>query len=516
MVHRFALLLSLLGCAEEEATSPSPGARPAASDALVLQVDYGSEKKAWMEDAVQRFEATSPHLASGKAIDVVTRAAGSGEVMADILAGRARPHVYSPASAAYLSLLDQQWLSQPGHTRPLAGAGDPLILSPLVIAMWKPMAEALGWPGKALGWKDILAVSTDPAGWAAYGHGEWGRMKLGHTHPGLSNSGLLAVLAEAYAGAGKTRGLGAADLSAPETAAFVQKVEASLVHYGKSTSFLYDKMLSRGPSYVSAAVIYENQVVDSYSKLTPGSMPLVALYPVEGTFWSDHPYTVLDADWVDAEHREAAGLLKAFLKAKPQQELALQYGFRPGDPSVAIAAPLDAAHGVDTAQPQTLLELPDGATLRGVLDLWTANKKTSDVTLVFDRSGSMEGEPLAQAKAGAQAFVDGLSDRDQLSLLFFDSVVGTPSAPIALSPATRAQVATTLQGVIADGGTALYDAVRVAYQDAMQRAAQHPGAIHAVVVLTDGRDANSAATLEALTADLTSQREAPVKVFTIA
>ena len=96
------------------------------------------------------------------------------------------------------------------------------------------MAEALGWPAKALGWSTLLKVNADPKGWGAFGHPEWGRFKLGHTHPEYSNSGLQAVLAEAYAGAKKTRGLTAADLDVKATREYLRSIEQTIVHYGKS------------------------------------------------------------------------------------------------------------------------------------------------------------------------------------------------------------------------------------------------------------------------------------------
>ena len=79
------------------------------------------------------------------------------------------------------------------------------------------MAEALGWPGKRLGWRDLLKVNAGGEGWGRLGRPEWGAFKLGHTHPEYSNSGLLSVLAEAYAGARKTRGLVADDLHSTTT-----------------------------------------------------------------------------------------------------------------------------------------------------------------------------------------------------------------------------------------------------------------------------------------------------------
>lgn len=223
---------------------------------------------------------------------------GSGEALQAVLKGEVKAHVFSPASSLYVTLLNNGWLSQAGHTKPLAKGGEPLVLSPIVVAMWKPMAEALGWRKKQLSWSDLLKVGADRKGWGAFGFPEWGKFKFGHCHPEFSNSGYLAVLAEAYAGAKKTRELVPADLDAKTTRAFLTSIEETNVHYGKSTGFFADKMIQRGPSYLSAAVLYENLVIEAYGKSPPPPLPIVAIYPVEGTFWSDHPFAILDADWV--------------------------------------------------------------------------------------------------------------------------------------------------------------------------------------------------------------------------
>ena len=108
-------------------------------------------------------------------------------------------------------------------------------------------------------------------------------------------------------------------------------------------------------------------------------------------------------------------------------------------------------------------------------ELWSKTKKGADVTIVFDKSGSMAGAPLTEAKAGARAFVQTLGDRDQGSLLFFDSEVYAPFGPLPLATG-RAQLFTRIDGVAADGGTALYDAISAAYDAASQRAARNPAA----------------------------------------
>src|SRR5207244_459674 len=158
-----------------------------------------------------------------------------------------------------------------------------------------------------------------------------------------------------------------------------------------------EKMMARGSEYLSAAVLYENLVIESYGRAPAAggaSDPLVAIYPVEGTFWSDHPYSILSADWVSPEEHKAAEQFLAFLRQRPQQERALALGFRPADPAISIGAPIDAQHGVDAKQPQTLLEVPEAVTLQKLLTTWRERKKPTDVIMVLDKSGSMWGLPL--------------------------------------------------------------------------------------------------------------------------
>ncbi len=506
------LLVALCGCKCSDQPTRTPLSAAPRAPPVELRIAYGSEKKSWLEEQIASFRASSPKTSSGRPIQIHAEAMGSGEAVQDILAGTKKPHVFSPASGAYITILNDRFQSA-GHLKPLSPPGEPLVLSPIVIAMWRPMATALGWPTKSLGWKDLLQVFANPKGWAAFDRAEWGSFKLGHTHPEFSNSGLLAVLAEAYAGARKTRGLTIEDLDAKQTQSFVHSVEQAIVHYGKSTGFFSEKMLERGPSYLSAAVLYENLVIESYAK-NPSGTPLVAIYPVEGTFWSDHPYAILDAEWVGADEKEAANAFLAHLKSKPAQERALAHGFRPADPAVRIASPIDPEHGADPKQPQTLLEVPNAEVLRKLLEVWKSIKRSADVVLAFDKSGSMAGRPLQQAKAGAKAFFDNLQDQDQVTLMFFDHSIYPPIGPQTLEKG-RSDLLSRIEAISAGGGTALYDAIAQAYRDAQERGRQDPSRIRAVVVMTDGRDENSRLRFPDLQRLLSSE-DSSIKVFTIA
>ena len=200
----------------------------------------------------------------------------------------------------------------------------------------------------------------------------------------------------------KQRGLTESDLQTAELKQFMSEVESSVIHYGTSTGFFADRMFQRGPSYLSAAVMYENLIVAQESKRLNGQsaqIPVVAIYPKEGTFWSNHPYAIVNAPWVTPEQKEAAGLFENFLLDKPQQLKALELGFRPADPSISLSSPLDSQHGVDTNQPQTILEVPSAPVIEGIQGLWRQTKKPVDLVVVMDISGSMEGDKITTARS---------------------------------------------------------------------------------------------------------------------
>jgi Ca-activated chloride channel family protein len=378
------------------------------------------------------------------------------------------------------------------------------------------MAEALGWGKRPVGWADILSLARNSGGWKTYGFPQWGQFKFGHTHPEYSNSGLIALIAEVYAATGKTKGLTSADLGKPRTADFLAGIEDSVVHYGSSTGFFGRKMFAGGPQYLSAAVLYESMVVESYGEPNRLAFPVVAIYPKEGTFWSDHPIGIVEREWVTPTDREAAKTYIHYLLEKPQQEKALSYGFRPAAVDVPVTSPIDAAHGVDPAEPKTTLEVPSAAVIDGILRLWRQKKKGADVVLVLDTSGSMNDDrKMENAKDGAKQLVSLLADNDTFSLLPFNSTFNWASQDVVMKDA-RELATQTVGSLFAQGGTALYDSIDAAYQHLLARR-QGGSKILAVVVLTDGEDTGSKMQLDELLDRIRYDGEThDIHVFTIA
>ncbi len=482
-----------------------------------ISMVYGSEKEDWLVPLIEKFNQEKFRTEDGSIIVVDATPMGSIETAREINQGTLQPTIWSPASSIYLPIANADWRQK--HADDLfTGTPNDLVLSPVVIAMWKPMAEALGWPDEPLGWSDIGEMAFSAEGWAAFGYPEWGNFNFGHTHPAYSNSGICSVIASTYAGAGKQRDLTLDDLQRQETIDFLSSVEKSIIHYGSSTGFFANRMFERGPSYLSAAVMYENLVVYQETERLSGNsqqLPVVAIYPKEGTFWSNHPYLILNANWVTDQQHEAAEIFEDFLLDRPQQLLAIEYGFRPADPSIPLTAPLDETHGVDPKQPQTVLEIPQAEVIRGIEALWRQTKKPVDLVLVVDTSGSMSGQKITAVRASLREFIQLLGDNDRLQILTFNTEL-IEMTPLTELGEKREDIQRRVSGIIENGDTRLYDAVSIAYDEI--ESSGNPDHIRAIVVLTDGQDTASVQSLEMVLSKVGINAESgdSTKIFTIA
>ena len=493
------------------------------SNPVTLIMYCSSEKQAWIDDVVPDFNKQHISACDGP-ITVKATPVGSGTSMQEIADGTIQPDIWSPAGSVWLTLLNSQWVKKHGSDIVATGATDSpsLVTSPVVIAMWKPEAEALGWPNKAIGWSDIVALSTNPRGWAAYGHPEFGDFKFGHTRPDDSNSGLDSIIAENYAAVGKLRELSLADVTNPTTQDFVANVESSIIHYGDSTGFFANEMFTQGPNYLSATVMYESLVVQANEgQLYPHlAYPVVAIYPKEGTFYSDHPYTILQASWVTPAKRAAALAFRNFLLAPAQQKKALQYGFRPADLSVGVGSPINSAHGVDPSEPKSLLQVPSADVTQAIETSWEQQRRKVDVMLVLDRSGSMNDlvgglSKIEKAKQGLTEFVNLLGNSDGLGLTVFSTNTNVLTPVSALGP-KRQSVLSNISGIDVSGSTRLFDTIAEQANALKTLPSKH---IKVLIVLTDGMDTSSKLSVSQLLSQITASGANAgegVKIYTIA
>lgn len=105
------------------------------------------------------------------------------------------------------------------------------------------------------------------------------------------------------------------------------------------------------------------------------------------------------------------------------------------------------------------------------------------LALVLDRSSSMSGAPIIEAKKCAQKIVERLGARDKAAIVSFSDSVHTLSQLVSASPPARLLGA--IEGIEASGNTNLHGGW---LQGAQELAAQaETGALSRVVLLSDGQ-----------------------------
>src|SRR5215218_7690304 len=238
------------------ATGPSAGGTAPSGPLLRVAFVHSPEKAAMLEPLIARYNAER-HRAGGATVQIVGRNLSSGQATDDIGAGRLKPALWSPASSLWGRLLNYT-----ADRRYAPERSPSLVSTPLVVAMWEPMARALGWPAQRVGFEQLLRLATSRRGWAAYGHREFGPFKLGHTNPDFSTAGLSAVAAEYYAARGKREGLTVADVERPAVRDRIRRIERSIVHYGDTTLFFSDQLRRYGTAYASAVAMEETTLLE--------------------------------------------------------------------------------------------------------------------------------------------------------------------------------------------------------------------------------------------------------------
>ena len=400
--------------------------------------------------------------------------------------------------------LDRAWFDKAGSEA--VGETTRYAVSPVVIAMWEELAREMGWPDQPISWQDLLdRAQADP-------DFRW-------SHPSTSSaSGLLATLAEFYAGAGKTRGLTIEDVTAQETLDYVAALEKTVRYYGEGDEpAIIASALQEGRGFLDAFVVQEQMVTHYNTHRGEGQERLVAVHPAEGALWEDHPLALLETGDLTPLQRQTFAQFRDYLLSPEAQQLVLGHGYRPADLSIPLdgpGSPLTAQNGVDPSEPKTSLQVPNASIIEVVRDVWWYTKRHTNVYLVVDTSGSMEGEKLAQAQEALRAFLDQIrGDQERVGLIEFASGV---NSVVALDELGRSRTALELavDGLEAEGDTALLDAVFIAQQQLEELGDAER--INAIVVMTDGRENNSWISLRNLVNELRKDSGVPVVVFAIA
>ncbi len=488
-------------------------------DTNSLTIATSPEMAPLLGKLADQFNSQSKGQAGFVPVKIVTLAPG------DMVEAALKPdptfQAINPDSGLWLSKLSYEWgqvfnkdTSSPDSLpipRQRYALPQRFAASPVVIAMWQNVAQSMDWPTAAIGWNTLQLRASQDSNF------HW-------NHPSTAYaSGLLATLAEFYAGANVNRGLTEALATQQSTLDYVKKVEGTVRFYGEGESDILDRLKKDGTSLLDAFVAQE-QIVLRWNNENPGQR-LVAVYPVEGTLWADHPLALLER-YSDYDHttltnpqRDTYYAFASYLLEEAVQKQVLAGGYRPVDMNIDLQAdgsPFKANSSVDALQPKTTLQIPSYSVVQVVEDFQSYIKKPTNVILVVDTSGSMDDpNKLPKVQAALNAFIDNIKgSRDRVGLINFSDHIkyesGLDTATVGYKDALKSEVNTMQAG----GNTAILDAVLEAFNQL--EAQNDTQAINAIVVMTDGKENSSSRISEASLENMLSSAKLPVVVFSIA
>jgi Ca-activated chloride channel family protein len=447
----------------------------------------------------QKWTDTNPSVQNScGAVEVVTKS--SDDVAAalsptwDPRRDGARPDVWAPDSTAWT-----RYASARPYAAGMIPADQPsLARSPVVLAMPRPMAEAMGWPRKQIGWHDLASnFGVGSSGWTKFGHPEWGKFKTGMTDPVKSTAGLHALLA-------------ITDFNNDEKVSDDELKSAlgfsrSVSTYTPDTDGLFEQLqkadgADKALEFVSAFPALERDVSD-YNENGP-RVPLAASYPPEGMADADHPYVVLNALWVDPLRKQIAAEFLKYVQGPVGRQAYAEAGFRGADRSAAPGLTRERGFEPVIKAKQRAVLQPDQVTRTVVA--WTALRKRANILSVMDVSGSMAelvpGTGKSRLEIARGATIVGLQtfnpdtqvgawvfSTDQTPTTDYRELV--PIGPVGgqyRGKLRRDAIIEKLNAVQPKGDTALYDSALAAYKQAKK--AYQPGRLNLVVIMTDGQN----------------------------
>lgn len=336
-------------------------------DQIHITIIYSSEKASWMTIAYTNFLNEWNSNESNEKITINMHPYGSSDSIIAILNREIFPTIWSPASSIWMPFLNTKWADLTNDLDPIVNISEAvkIIYSPVVIATW----EAFNQTHNINGFLDLHSLILDPNV----------NIRMAHTDPRLSNSGFMSVVMALSAASGiPSENLTMSELTNQANQRWLKEFESSAILYGKSTGFLSRYMKNGGPSALNVAFLYENLIRDISSTSNGGKV--IAIYPEEGTLYSDHPFCLLNADWITPAQKKVANAFLAFLNKPETVESALEYGFRPINSSI----PLDPAvfnyetNGISFNITIPELNTPtDGDVLLKIPDLWLLSKATA-------------------------------------------------------------------------------------------------------------------------------------------
>jgi len=422
----------------------------------------------------------------------VANALGNGW---DLVRDGAAPDVWIPDSRLWFAVA----ATRPDTAAMLHAEPTSVASSPVVLAVRKAAAQALGWPQRPLGWQEVLGAFAKPDTWVRAGHPELASLRVGLTDPARSTPGLASVLtlldqnatgtvsdAQLVQAVGATQAVGA---FAPDTTTFF-KAQTQAAGQGSNPE-------------VGAFPALERDI-SLYNAENPAHV-LIPAYLPQNPVVADFPYAVLKAKWVNRLHRTIADQFLRYLLSPASQDVLAERSLRGPDRSVRniTRLPIEQGFQQTIAAPR---KTPDPAGLNRIISTWTDLERPVNVLVVLDTSGSMRdpvpGTTMTRLQLMQQTAMTGfglMTNQTNMGLWEFSIrkgqdaeyrelvPYGSLAQPIGSVPRRSALFNATGQ-LTADGFTPLYDTVYGAFRNVQDH--WQPNSTNTIMLVSDGANLN--------------------------
>jgi Ca-activated chloride channel homolog len=522
--------------------------RPGAVPCTSLHIMASMEDRELIVELAHAYRGSRRDIA-GHCVSVVVDAIPSGQATEEVVTGfrgtadSRKPTIWWPDSSDWLSITYAAQTS--ARSRAVPRQSTSIAHTPIVLAMPRPQAAALGWVRRPPTWNQYLRLSTDPNMWARHGHPEWGTVKVGKTNPQTATSGLDGLVAAYKAVSGSPAVLNTGVVDSASVQAAVHDSEKATVHYGSSEehflAHIRDAESTGNTANFLSAVILDEKSVWDYNRghldmtgtamnmtgsgedheLGPPKTTLVPIYPRDGTYIADSPAAILHAPWVNAAKRRSATDLIRFARTSQGQRAVRAAGYRD---LTDAADPQVISTGHYRASAVRTLPTPSAGVLRAVQKSFPAVRRRARVLFAIDVSGSMRAvlpdghTKLQDAKRAVVKAARYFTGTDQVGLAAFSNRAGRQRViPGVIDPLSRnpAKLTTKINRLIAVDQTPLYRAV-AQFVRAMV-GSYNRNDIDAIVVLSDGKnDTDAGGTLASLQRQIsTTSKDKPIRIFTL-
>ncbi|MGB3311088.1 MAG: VWA domain-containing protein [Nodosilinea sp.] len=445
---------------------PLYAAQPGGSNAAYIEIYSSSEKanvdrqnERWLVEVAEAFNQRQETLPSGEVIQVGVRQIASGTAARLLQAGVVQPAGYSPSNDLWVAMVQSQGV-------PTVPVADRLVPNTAGWVLPKSVYDSLAENGTVSFDRLLNAIAS-------------GQVTVAYPNPYSSSTALNLLYTLYWRAAGHQENGGqltVAELQTPQVNSVFDQFQQQVLITTPTTLDLQELFLRDQSNLQAFPLEYQNYLA---LREVPGFSDTEFV-----PFGVPHNNPLVGFSWNTAQQQQALQRFATFAQSAEMQTLAEQQGFVETDYLTSDQAP----------------PFPNGETLLAAQSNWKLRKdggRTVYMALVIDTSGSMEGERLQALQAGLQVAAGQINSGNYVSIVTFADV---PTRRLPLAPFDQLQhqkFLATVDGLRADGSTAMYDGAMVALADLLAQKENDPSGRYYLLLLSDG-EVNRGYTFDAI------------------